>query len=74
MSTCGTGCLKHIDRYPGFEGRQSQSDPDRSLVGVHYRVVVDVAVVAHSDWLVVVLMNAVESVDWFWRKRWGEGG
>lgn len=51
--------------YPWFEGGQSQSDPDRGLVGVHHRVVVDVAVVAHSDRLVVVLVDAVESVDWF---------
>lgn len=29
----------------------------------------DVAVVAHSDWFVVVLMDAVERVDWFWRKK-----
>lgn len=55
--------------YPRFEGRQSQSDPDRGLVGINHGVVVDVAVVAHSDWFVMVLMDAVESVDWFWRKR-----
>lgn len=50
--------------YPRFEGGQSQSDPDGGLVGVHHRVVVDVAVVAHSDWLVVVLVDAVERIDW----------
>lgn len=55
--------------YPRFEGGQSQSDPDRGLVGINHGVVVDVAVVAHSDWFVVVLMDAVERVDWFWRKR-----
>lgn len=51
-------------RYPWFEGWKSEPDADRSLVGVHHRVVVDVAVVADSDWLVVVLMDTVERVDW----------
>lgn len=50
--------------YPGFEGGQSQAHTDGGLVGVDNRVVVDVAVVAHSDWLVVVLVDAVECVDW----------
>lgn len=50
--------------YPGLEGGQSQAHADGGLVGVDHRVVVDVAVVAHSDWLVVVLVDAVECVDW----------
>lgn len=61
--------------YPGFEGGQSQADADGGLVGVDNRVVVDVAVVAHSDWLVVVLVDAMECVDWLYgterqRTRW----
>lgn len=50
--------------YPGFEGGQSQAHTNGGLVGVDNRVVVDVAVVAHSDRLVVVLVDAVECVDW----------
>lgn len=58
--------------YPGFEGGQAQPDPDGGLVGVHHRVVVDVAMVADSDWLVVVLVDTVERVDWLCgRKRGG---
>ena len=55
--------------YPWFEGGQSQPDADRSLVGVHHGVVMDVAVVAHSDRLVVVLVDTVERVDWFCGSR-----
>ena len=61
--------MNKLDVYPGFEGGQAQADPDRGLVRVHHRVVVDVAVVAHSDWLVVVLMDAVEGVDWLWNRK-----
>lgn len=50
--------------YPGLEGGQTQAHPDGGLVGVHHGVVVDVAVVADSDWLVVVLVDAMECVDW----------
>jgi len=59
--------------YPGFEGGQTQSDPDCGLVGIDHRVVVDVAVVAHSDWLVVVLVDAVKRVDWLCGRRRGGG-
>lgn len=73
MQLCLPALLPHVKNvrclYPWFEGGQSQPDPDRSLVGVHHRVVVDVAVVAHSDRLVVVLVDAVERVDWFCGSR-----
>lgn len=58
--------------YPRFEGGQAEAHADGGLVGVDNRVVVDVTVVAHSDGLVVILLDAVEGVDWLCeRKRRG---
>lgn len=49
--------------HPWLEGGQPQSHSNCSLVGVHHRVVMYVAVIAHPDGLIFILMDAMESVD-----------
>lgn len=51
--------------YPRFEGGEAKSHSNSGFVGVHHRVVVNVTMVAYSDWFVVILMDPVERVDWF---------
>lgn len=60
--------------YPGFEGRESQSNTNGGLVWVDYRVVVDVAVVADSDGFVVVLVDTVKGVYWLCDGKRGKQG
>ena len=55
--------------HPWFEGRKPEPYSYGGFVGVHYRVVVNIPMVANSDWLIVVLMNAMERVDWFCTKK-----
>ena len=60
----GGGCTR-TGTHPWFEGREAQAHSDGGFVWVHYRVIVYVTVVADSDWLVIVLMDTMERVDWF---------
>lgn len=60
--------------YPGFEGRESQSNTNGGLVWVDYRVVVDVAVVADSDGFVVVLVDTMKGVYWLCGRKRGKRG
>lgn len=51
--------------HPWFEGRKTEPNSNRGFVGIHDWVVVNVPMVTNSDWLIVILMDAMERVDWF---------
>ncbi len=53
------------DTHPWFEGRKSEPNSNCGFVGIHYRVVVNVPMVTNSDWLIIILMDAMKRVDWF---------
>ncbi len=53
--------------YPWFEGGEAQPHPNTSLVGIHYRVIMDVLVVTDTYWLILILLHAMERVYWLWK-------
>lgn len=50
--------------YPWFKGGEAQPDPNTGLVGIHHRVIMDVLVVTDTYRLIVVLLDAVERINW----------
>lgn len=53
--------------YPRFKGGEAQPHPNTGLVGIHHRVIMDVLVVTDTYRLIVVLLYAVERINWLWK-------